>query len=1168
MAFAHLHLHTEYSLLDGACRIKQLVKHVRDLGMTSCAITDHGVMYGVVDFYLACKDAGIHPVIGCEVYVCPDRFDKTVMSREYSHLILLCENNTGYQNLMKLVSAGFLEGFYYRPRVDYELLRQHHEGLIALSACLSGELPRLLLDGLNDEALKHVALMQDIFGKDNYFIEIMDHGIRDEKIVLPRLVAMSAQTGVPLVATNDCHYLERQDATAQEVLMCIQTGKTLEDETRMRMETEELYVKSEQEMLALFPDLPDAVARTQDIAQRCQVTLDFDTVHLPKYPVLPPETALDMLTRLCKEGLKERYPDDDGQAHERLSYELSVIAGMGYVDYFLIVWDFVKYAKDHHIMVGPGRGSGAGSIVAYCLNITTLDPIKYNLLFERFLNPERVTLPDIDIDFCFERRQEVIDYVTAKYGSDHVAQIITFGTMAARGVIRDVGRVLGYSYQETDVIAKMVPMELNITLERALQINPAFREAYDNDPRVHRLVSTALLLEGMPRHAGTHAAGVLITGEPNTDFVPLQMNDDVVTTQYAMGILERLNLLKMDFLGLRTLTVIRDTLDLMAAQGIQMDADDIPMDDPEVYRMIGQGDTDGVFQLEGSGMRSFLTNMQPENFEDIIAAISLYRPGPMDSIPRYIKSKHDPDSIRYLTPELADILDVTYGCIVYQEQVMQIVRDLAGYSLGRSDLVRRAMAKKKPDIMARERAFFVYGSKEEGVPGAVARGVDARAAEAIFDEMTSFASYAFNRSHAAAYGVLTVQTAWLKRHHLAEFMAAIMNSMMGNAPKIAGYIFHCRRHGVSVLPPHINASLGKFTVRTNGDGTRSIVFGLAAVKGVGTKAVDSILQERELNGPFHDIFDFCRRVDPQLVNKRTVESMVKAGCFDGLGANRAQCMAVYESALDAEAKTRRGNVDGQISLFDLAGGAPPAVLQSSFPNLEEYPRQALLAMEKEMTGVYISGHPLDDYAQMLDTLSFRTADVAELTEREDAGISEDGRRVVMGGLIVSMRAQTTKKGSMMGFAVLEDLTSQIECLLFPRVFERYGRDIPSDMPALITGKLSVREEEEPKLLVDTIEPLMRDTLAPKTVPEEPPSLASLARQSPVKLYLRMRREQMPDFEAAIRKCPGDIPVFLNLPEEDITLLAPRELWCGDAQDARANLIQIFPDEHVKVVVRN
>ncbi|NLB39152.1 MAG: DNA polymerase III subunit alpha, partial [Clostridiales bacterium] len=783
MAFAHLHLHTEYSLLDGACRIKQLVQRVKALGQTACAVTDHGAMYGAVDFYLACEEAGIRPVIGSEVYVCPDRFDKTVMSREYSHLVLLCENNTGCQNLLKLVSRGFTEGFYYRPRIDYALLREHHEGLIALSACLSGELPRLLLDGLHDEAVQHVRMMRDIFGNNNYFIEVMDHGIREEKIVLPRLAALSAETGVPLVATNDCHYLERQDAPAQEVLMCIQTGKTLEDEARMRMETDELYLKSEQEMLALFPDLPDAVARTQEIAQRCQVTLDFDTVHRPKYPVPENETALSMLTRLCEEGFAARYAPDDAEARERLAFELSVISGMGYVDYFLIVWDFIKYAKDHHIMVGPGRGSGAGSIVAYCLNITMLDPIKYNLLFERFLNPERISLPDIDIDFCFERRQEVIDYVTAKYGTDHVAQIITFGTMAARGVIRDVGRVLGYGYQETDAIAKMVPMELNITLERALAINPIFMDAYRNDPRVERLVSTALLLEGMPRHAGTHAAGVLITSEPTTHFVPLQKNDDVITTQYAMGNLEKLKLLKMDFLGLRTLTVIRDTLDLLEHQGIHIKVDDIPLDDPAVYAMISQGDTDGVFHLEGTGMRTFLTNMKPENFEDIIAAISLYRPGPMDSIPRYIAGKQNPDTIRYITPQLAPILDVTYGCIVYQEQVMQIVRDLAGYSLGRSDLVRRAMAKKDKAVMAKERAYFVHGSQEEGVPGAVANGVSERAAEAIFDEMSSFASYAFNKSHAAAYGVLSVQTAWLKYHYPAEFMAAIMSSMMGNAPK-------------------------------------------------------------------------------------------------------------------------------------------------------------------------------------------------------------------------------------------------------------------------------------------------------------------------------------------------------------------------------------------------
>ena len=779
MAFANLHLHTEYSLLDGACRIKQLAGRLKALGQDACAVTDHGVLYGAVDFYMAMQAEGIHPVIGCEVYVAPDHLDK--QAREYSHLILLCENQQGYKNLAYIVSLGFTEGFYYKPRIDYALLESHHEGLIALSACLSGDLPRLLLDGRYNDAEKYIAKMRSIMGEDHFYIEIMDHGIPDEKIVLPRLIDIAEKTGVALVATNDCHYLTENDADAQEVLMCIQTGKTLEDDARMRMETRELYVKSEAQMKALFKGHEDAVERTEEIARRCKVEFDFHTIHLPRFPIETGETAEQMLRRLCEEGFSTRYAADDETAKKRLEYELSTIIQMGYVDYFLIVWDFIHYAKQNGIMVGPGRGSGAGSIVAYCLDITELDPLKFNLLFERFLNPERVTMPDIDVDFCYERRQEVIDYVARRYGQDHVSQIITFGTMAARGVIRDVGRVLGYTYAETDRVAKTVPMDPGMTLKRALEVSADLRAMVDNDPRVKRLYETGLTLEGMPRHASTHAAGVLITNEPVTNYVPLQTNDDVVTTQYPMGIIEKLGLLKMDFLGLRTLTVIRDTLDLLKNRGVVLSPQDIPLDDASVYQMISDGDTDGVFQLEGGGMRTFLTNMRPQNFEDIIAAISLYRPGPMDSIPRYIEGKLHPESVRYETPLLKPILSVTYGCMVYQEQVMQIVRDLAGYSYGRSDLVRRAMAKKKKDVMAKERGYFVYGSEEEGVAGAVKNGVPAEVAEKIFDEMTSFASYAFNKSHAAAYGVVAVRTAWLKKHYPAEFMAAMMNSVTGNA---------------------------------------------------------------------------------------------------------------------------------------------------------------------------------------------------------------------------------------------------------------------------------------------------------------------------------------------------------------------------------------------------
>ena len=1160
MAFAHLHLHTEYSLLDGACRIKKLPALIKELGMDACAITDHGVLYGVVDFYTACQDAGVHPVIGCEMYLCPNMDEKVYANREYSHLILLCENNTGYQNLMYLCSEAFTRGFYYKPRIDYKLLREHSEGLICLTACLSGDLPKLLLDGRIAEAEKYTREMAALFGPDHFYIEIMDHGISEEKRLLPRIIDMSERTGIPLVVTNDCHYMRREDAETQEVLMCIQTGKTLDDENRMRMDTDQLYVKSEDELLALFPGHADAVQRAHDIAMRCNVTFDFNTVHLPHFPVPEGETSDTLLRKLVEEGFAKRYAADDPVARERLEYEIGVITQMGYVDYFLIVWDFVKFAKDAGIMVGPGRGSGAASIVAYCLNITQLDPIRYNLTFERFLNPERVSMPDIDMDFCYERRQEVINYVAHKYGQDHVCQIITFGTMAARGVIRDVGRVLGYTYAETDQIAKQVPMDLGMTLEKALTLSTELKAGYENDPRIKRLIDISLKLEGMPRHASTHAAGVLITGEPAVHFVPLQTNEDVVTTQFPMGIIGKLGLLKMDFLGLRTLTVIRDTLDLMRSQGVNMKPEDIPMDDPAIYQMISQGDTDGVFQLEGGGMRTFLTNMQPENFEDIIAAISLYRPGPMESIPRYIAGKRDPASVHYETPLLAPILDVTYGCMVYQEQVMQIVRDLAGYSYGRSDLVRRAMAKKKKDVMAAERKNFVYGSEKEHVPGAVNRGVPAAVAEHIFDEMTAFASYAFNKAHAACYAVVAVQTGWLKYYYPAEFMAAMMNSVVGNAAKVAAYIQYCRKKEIPVLPPHVNFSDRKFTVETNKEGVKCVRMGMSGVKNVGNSAVDAIVQERRLSGPYRDVFEFCRRIDSEAVNKRAVESLIMAGCFDHMGATRLQCMRVFDQALEANSAKRRQNVVGQISLFDMGQPTADLAIEDTYPDVGEYPYKQLLSMEKEMTGVYVSGHPLDEYRKELEALEINTAWVAELKERPDAGIDEDGRQVVMGGILTALRPKATKKGAMMGFITLEDLTGQIECLLFPRIFERYNKLLELDMPVLLTGHLSVREEEDTKLLVDVVEPLVQ--LPP---PEEPMSDIERAKRSPVKLYLRMQRSQMDEVKEVLQRQPGKVPVYMNFPDEGITLLAPRDWWCEDAEDMLATLMTTLPEKDMKVV---
>ena len=1210
MSFTHLHLHTEYSLLDGACRIPKLVQRVKALGMDSCAITDHGVMYGCIDFYQAMKAEGIKPVIGCEVYVCRDRTDKTTAQREYSHLILLCENNRGYENLMHLVSEGFLTGYYYKPRIDYDLIRRHSEGLICLSACLSGDLPKLLLDERHEEAVAYVREMQDIFGKENFFIEIMDHGIREEKLVLPRLIALAREMDVKLVATNDCHYLEEKDADAQEVLMCIQTGKTLEDEHRMKMETRQLYVKSEEEMRQLFRACPDAVDNTTLIAGRCNVEFEFGVTRLPAYPVETGETPLEMLTRLCLAGIRRLYPDAKApegdfpgdEPYTRLSYELGVISGMGYVDYFLIVWDFINYAKQNGIMVGPGRGSGAGSIVAYSLGITMLDPLKYQLLFERFLNPERVSMPDIDVDFCYERRQEVIDYVARKYGADHVSQIITFGTMAAKGVVRDVGRVLGMSYAETDAVAKAIPFDLGMTLEKALKLSPMLKSMYESDESVTRLIDTAMTLEGMPRHASTHAAGVLITGKPVVEFVPLQRNDEVITTQYPMGTIEQLGLLKMDFLGLRTLTVIRDALDMMREMGVDMTPEEIPMDDAAVYEMISAGDTDGVFQLEGGGMRTFLTNMKPGNFEDIIAAISLYRPGPMESIPRYIEGKHNPASVHYETEKLKPILDVTYGCMVYQEQVMQIVRDLAGYSYGRSDLVRRAMAKKKHKIMMQEREYFVHGKfNDDGsidVPGCVRNGVPEAVANKIYDDMTAFASYAFNKSHAAAYAVVAVQTGWLKRHHPVPFMAAILNSVYGNSGKIAAYIQYCRGQGIEVLPPDVNRSGWKFSVQKNADGKLCILFGLGAVKGVGAGAVSAIMRERE-NGPFKDIFDFCSRIDTGECNKRVVESLIKAGAFDFTGANRPQMLAVFESAMDAAINRRKANVDGQLSLFDMAFGGDAPIIEETreLPRLPDFPSRQKLAMEKEISGVYITGHPLDDYRGMLTQFRFSTAQLEGLEEREDHGYELDGQVVEMAGILTEVKGKATKKGAYMGFITLEDLTGQIECLVFPKVYERYQAMMAVDDLVVLCGKLSIREEEAPKLLVDRLVPLdmweeeknkpqeerrpprvtVRDRVPdrqpaegpaprPHRQPAAPPKTdAQLASEAPRKLFIQLDRARMDEAVHHLSLHPGSIPVYLHVPAEKMTFLLPKLQWCDATEGCMSRLTGVFGAANVKIV---
>ena len=1108
MAFAHLHLHTEYSLLDGACRIGPLVQRAKELGMESLAITDHGVMYGVVDFYEACKKAGVHPVIGCEVYVAQgSRFDKTQVSREYAHLVLLCENQQGYQNLIKLCSAGFIEGYYYKPRIDMDLLAQRHEGLIALSACLSGDIPRLILQGRMDEARAFALRFQEILGKDHFYLELQDHGLREQKIVNAGILRIAAETGIPLVATNDVHYILQKDARAQEILLCIQTGKKLEDEDRMRMETDQMYLKSEEEMRALFPQAPEAFDNTATIARRCNVEFEFGKYHLPDFPVPNGEPHDEYLHRLCLEGALRRYGAVEGQVKERLEYEFSMICRMGYVDYFLIVWDFIRYARSQGIPVGPGRGSGAGSLCAYALGITGIDPLKYNLIFERFLNPERVSMPDFDIDFCYERRQEVIDYVTRKYGADHVSQIITFGTMAARLAVRDVGRVLGLPYAEVDRLSKMIPADPKMTLQKALDISTELKKAYDTDDKVHELIDIARTLEGMPRHASTHAAGVVIGARPLDEFVPLQKNDDVITTQFPMTTVEHLGLLKMDFLGLRTLTVIHDAQELIRqGKDADFDIEKIPYEDKETYEMLGRGDTDGVFQLESAGMRKVLIDLGPENLEDIIAVISLYRPGPMQSIPRFIAGKKDPGSVKYLSPILEKSLDVTYGCMVYQEQVMQIVRDVAGYSLGRSDMVRRAMAKKKKEEMDKEKKVFVDGAVDEAgnvvVPGAVRLGTSAEVALQIFSEMETFAQYAFNKSHAAAYAVVAFETAYLKCHYPVEFLAAILNSVVGNSSKIAAFIQYGRKTGIPVLPPDVNRSQGTFSVEGG-----SIRYGLNALRGVGAGAVRAIVEGRQ-DGDYRDLYDYVERVDYEALNKRVVESLIKAGAMDSLPGHRAQKLAVYESALDGEQGRRKSTIAGQISLFALEGVEAP---RPRLPDLPELPQRALLQYEKEMTGVYITGHPLDEYRAVLEKQPFNVAMVEEMAAEPDWE-KYDRTPLALTGMAVQIRVSTTRNNKLMAFVTLEDLYGAMECLVFPKVYERLGGLLQEDAVLTMAGTLSLREDEAPKLLVESAHAV-------------PAPGAQAHRERPQRFYVKVDdRTLLPLVQNLLRQHGGRTPV--------------------------------------------
>lgn len=1075
MNFTHLHVHTEYSLLDGSSKIAELAARAKELGMDSLAITDHGVMYGVIDFYKACKAEGIRPILGCEVYVAPgSRFDKEGGGSEerYYHLVLLAENNKGYSNLMKLVSRGFTEGFYYKPRIDYEVLQQYSEGLIALSACLAGEVAVQLRRGFYEEAKQAALHLRDVFGEGNFFLELQDHGIPEQKLVNQGLLRMSQETGIGLVATNDVHYTYASDAAAHDILLCIQTQKKVGDQDRMRYEGGQYYLKSPQEMEELFPYAKEALEHTYEIAKRCQVEIEFGQYKLPKFDVPAGFTAWDYLQKLCWEGLSKRYSEEQRkELAPRLTYELDTIHSMGFVDYFLIVWDFIKFARDHGIMVGPGRGSAAGSIVSYSLGITNIDPIRYQLLFERFLNPDRLTMPDIDIDFCFERRQEVIDYVVQKYGKDRVVQIVTFGTMAAKAVIRDVGRALDMPYSQVDVVAKMIPTELGITIDKALSSNPELHRTYENDNEIHNLIDMSKRLEGLPRHTSMHAAGVVISNAPADEYVPLsRASDNTITTQFTMTTLEELGLLKMDFLGLRTLTVIQNAVNLINKKREQkkeppIDIDNIDFEDAKIFEMLSTGKNDGIFQLESAGMKNFIKELKPQNLEDIIAGISLYRPGPMDFIPKYIRGKNAKNSIVYECPQLEPILQPTYGCIVYQEQVMQIVRDLAGYSYGRSDLVRRAMSKKKASVMEKERHNFVYGNEEEKVPGCIAKGIPEETANHIFDEMIDFAKYAFNKSHAAAYAVVAYQTAYLKYYYPVEFMAALMTSVIDNPGKVAEYIYTCRQMGIQILPPDVNIGEAAFNV----DG-ENIRYGLSAIKGIGKPVIEALVKEREANGKYRGLKDFALRLSGKEVNKRTIESFIKSGAFDTLPGSRKQKMLTYVEILDGIAQEKKHSMDGQLSLFELAGDGKTQETEISYPEVEEYTKEEQLTFEKEVLGIYISGHPLERYESLIKKNTTAAAMEFALEEETKNARVLDGSFQTIGGMITARSLKTTKNNTIMAFLTLEDLTGTVEVIVFPRDFERYRALTEPDGKVFIRGRVSAEEERAAKLICQEIVP--------------------------------------------------------------------------------------------------
>ncbi len=1151
MNFTHLHVHTEYSLLDGSAKIGEIVARAKELGMDSLAITDHGVMYGVIDFYRACKREGIRPVLGCEVYVAPgSRFHKEggVTDERYYHLVLLAENDIGYSNLMKIVSKGFTEGYYYKPRVDYEVLSQYHEGIIALSACLAGEVAMNLKRGFYEEGKAAALRLQEIFGKGNFFLEMQDHGILEQQTVNASLLRMHQETGIDLVVTNDVHYIYDTDVEAHDILLCIQTQKKVQDEDRMRYDGGQYYLKSVEEMEKLFPYAKEALENTHKIAERCNVTIEFGNYKLPHYDVPEGFDAWTYLQHLCAEGMKKRYPVITEELQARLDYELGVIHKMGFDDYYLIVWDFIKYAKDHDIPVGPGRGSGAASIAAYSLGITDIDPIRYQLLFERFLNPERVSMPDFDIDFCFERRQEVIDYVVEKYGQDRVVQIVTFGTMAARGVIRDVGRALDYPYALCDQVAKLVPMELGITIEKALKSSPEFRSLYESDEKITYLIDMAKRLEGLPRNTSMHAAGVVIANAPADVYVPLSRgSNDAITTQFTMTTLEELGLLKMDFLGLRTLTVIKDAEKLInrnRPEGEKLDMNNIDYDDPNIYEMIGSGKCDGVFQLESTGMKNFMKELKPENLEDVIAGISLYRPGPMDFIPKYIKGKQNPESIVYDCPELVPILKTTHGCIVYQEQVMQIVRELAGYSYGRSDLVRRAMSKKKADVMAKERKNFVYGNEEEGVKGCIANGISEEIGNKIFDEMTDFAKYAFNKAHAACYAVVSYRTAWLKYYYPVEFMAALMTSVVDNPGKVTEYIYSCRQMGIGILPPDVNEGEMGFSVSEN-----NIRYGLSAIKGVGKPVIEALTAEREANGKFTGLKDFVDRLSGKEVNKRTVESFIKAGAFDESFGTRKQLMQVYVGVMDDVAQERKKSFTGQMSLFDFASEEEKQEFEIRLPNVGEYTKEELLTFEKEVLGVYLSGHPLEEYMSVLkknttaDTLAF------QLDEETGEVKAQDGDTVTLGGMISGITRKTTKSNTTMAFLTLEDLLGTVEVIVFPRDYEKYRSLMVEDAKVLIKGRVSAEEDKAAKLICTEIS-----------------SMDDLPRE----LWIRFKNKEVYLAEEEklyeiLSESDGKQEVVIYLEEERAVKRLPKNRCVDLSGTLLENLRQMYGEEQIKVV---